>query len=88
VTSPQLSYEPVIFEGAVSTRFVIRGDANGDLSRDIADIVYIVQHMFNLGPPPVSLQAGDANSNLSLGIDDLVYLVDYYFKGGPSPATP
>jgi len=88
VTSPQITYDPAVVAGTISTRYVLRGDVDGNLQHDIADIVALAQYMFNFGPAPVSVQAGDANANFGLGVDDLVYLVDYFFSGGPPPPTP
>ncbi|MFH1688342.1 MAG: hypothetical protein ABIE70_12580 [bacterium] len=72
-----------------------RGDINHDnLGPDIADLVFLVNYMFNGGPVPqcdVPLGSGyyaeaDIDGNL-LGPDiaDLVYLVNYMFNGGPAP---
>ena len=59
-------------------------DANGS-GTDISDLVYLVDYMFNGGPPPPNLIAADINGELGLDISDLVYLVDYMFNGGPAP---
>ncbi|HOP08165.1 MAG TPA: S8 family serine peptidase [candidate division Zixibacteria bacterium] len=88
LTSPQLTYDPVVHAGQIITRYVMRGDVNGDFSIDIADVVYLVTWMFQGGPAPIAVQAADVNANLQVGIDDLVYLVDYEFNQGPPPVTP
>ena len=67
----------------------IRGDVDhsGVLPTDIADLVYLVDYMFNGGPVPVCGGEGDIDGSGVEPIDiaDLVYLVDYMFNGGPEP---
>lgn len=64
------------------------GDLDGSLTEvvDIADLVYIVDYMFNAGPAPPIPEATDLDgSGGSLDIADLVYIVDYMFNAGPPP---
>ena len=65
----------------------IRGDTdhNGTCS-DIADLVYLVNYMFQSGPEPPCMGEADIDgSGIGPDIADLVYLVNYMFQGGPSP---
>ncbi len=66
-----------------------RGDVdNSDKAPiDIADLVYLVDFMFNQGPPPPCYDEGDIDGSGVAPIDiaDLVYLVDYMFNAGPEP---
>ncbi|MCK4606866.1 MAG: S8 family serine peptidase [candidate division Zixibacteria bacterium] len=68
---------------------VIRGDVDhsGALPIDIADLVYLVDFMFNSGPEPECFDEGDVDASGVEPIDiaDLVYLVDYMFNEGPTP---
>jgi len=66
------------------------GDADGNGSGpDIADLVYVVNYMFNGGPAPVDLNATDVDgSGSGPDIADLVYLVAYMFQGGPGLLCP
>ncbi|MEZ5357822.1 MAG: dockerin type I domain-containing protein [Candidatus Zixiibacteriota bacterium] len=64
------------------------GDANGDLSLNVGDAVYLVNYIFKGGPPPDPIESGDANCDGSTNIGDAVYLVNYIFKGGPAPCCP
>jgi len=68
---------------------VIRGDVDhsGVLPIDIADLVYLVDYMFNQGPEPECFDEGDVDGSGVEPIDiaDLVYLVDYMFNSGPAP---
>ena len=66
----------------------IRGDIDysGGII-DIADLVYLVDYMFNAGPAPPCFEEGDVDGSGVAPIDiaDLVYLVDYMFNQGPAP---
>jgi len=64
----------------------IRGDIDYQLNGiDISDLVYLVDYMFNQGPPPPCFEEADVNCDGSLDISDLVWIVDYMFTGGPPP---
>ncbi|MDH3892097.1 MAG: C25 family cysteine peptidase [candidate division Zixibacteria bacterium] len=66
------------------------GDVDGSsLGPDIADLVYMVDFMFNGGPEPPVMAASDVDgSGGTIDIADLVYLVDYMFSSGPAPVCP
>lgn len=67
---------------------VARGDvdhSDGGTPIDIADLVYLVDYMFNGGPEPPCLQEADIDAGGGVDISDLVYLVDFMFSGGPAP---
>jgi outer membrane protein assembly factor BamB len=70
------------FHGFVS---FIRGDANGDSSITISDVVYLINYVYYSGTPPNPQEAGDANCDAVVNILDIVYLINYIFKGGPAP---
>ncbi len=67
----------------------LRGDIDhsGVAPVDIADLVYLVDYMFNQGPVPECFDEGyiDGSGVEPIDIADLVYLVDYMFNGGPEP---
>ncbi|MCK4606507.1 MAG: T9SS type A sorting domain-containing protein [candidate division Zixibacteria bacterium] len=53
---------------------------------DIADLVYLVEYMFEGGSPPDIMDAADVNGScFGPNIADLVYVVDYFFQQGPEP---
>ncbi|MFQ5454109.1 MAG: hypothetical protein ACE5D6_07975 [Candidatus Zixiibacteriota bacterium] len=67
----------------------IPGDFNYDLSADIADLITVVDYMFNNEINtfwPRNLIDVDSSGNVDIA--DLVYLVDYMFFNGPVPITP
>ncbi len=61
------------------------GDANGDGSVDISDVVFLIAYIFSGGSAPSPLLAGDANCDSTVDISDVVYLIAYIFSGGSAP---
>lgn len=75
---------PVQINGA----FIIckAGDVDGSGAGPyIDDLVYMVDYMFNGGPPPPNPASADVDGSGALDIADLVYIVDYMFNLGPAP---
>ncbi len=65
-------------------RFV-RGDLNGDLLIDIADIVLILEFVSTSGTKPPCQLAADINGDGALDIADGVYAVAFLTGGAPPP---
>jgi hypothetical protein len=63
----------------------IPGDANGDMTVNVGDALYIVNYVFKSGPAPEPLEAADANCDVTVDVGDAVYLINYIFRGGPPP---
>ncbi|KPK77241.1 MAG: hypothetical protein AMJ89_02815 [candidate division Zixibacteria bacterium SM23_73] len=63
----------------------ILGDANGNSSTDIADVVFAVNYLFINGPPSCPYHAADTNCDGLVDIADVVCLINYLFLGGPLP---
>jgi hypothetical protein len=63
----------------------ICGDANNDGDINVADVVYIMDYIFQGGPPPDPYCSGEVNGDGSVNVGDAIYLVNYIFKGGPEP---
>jgi hypothetical protein len=63
------------------------GDANGDGSVDISDVVYLISYIFSGGaaPTPNRVGSGDADCSRNVDISDVVYLISRIFSGGPPP---
>ncbi len=65
----------------------------GDVTHDtdgpnIADLIFLVQFMFQDGPEPVCLAETDINGNgAGPDIEDLIYLVTFMFQDGPAPVA-
>jgi hypothetical protein len=64
------------------------GDANGDGTVDVADVVFLVKYVFKSGPAPKPVAVGDVNNDLDTNVADIVYLINYVFKFGPPPDCP
>ena len=72
----------------VKVELLLCGDANGDGSVNIADVVYIITYLFLGGPPPyfgLPFCPADANGDGVVNVGDAVYIVAYLFLGGPPP---
>jgi len=61
------------------------GDANGDGSVLLPDIVSIINFLFRSAPAPNPLCRGDANGNGTVLLPDIIYLINSIFKSGPAP---
>lgn len=69
-------------------RFFRRGDVNGDGARDVADAVFLLQHLFSGVEAPPCQDAADADDDGRLNLSDAIYLLAYLFLGGAAPAVP
>ncbi len=65
----------------------ICGDADGNQLVNIADVVYLINYIFDGGPAPDPLEVGDVDCNQLVNIADVVYLITYIFDGGPAPCA-
>jgi len=63
------------------------GDATGDGSIDIADVIYLINYLYVHGPSPDPLLTGDLNCDGTSDIGDVIYLINYLFKQGSSPCN-
>lgn len=61
------------------------GDVNGDGIIDVSDAVFIINYLFQGGPPSNPPSAGDINGDCFTGLSDLIWLLNYLYKGGPPP---
>jgi hypothetical protein len=61
------------------------GDANGDGQVNGIDVVYLVNYLKGIGPPPDPLLRGDANGDCVVNGIDVVFLVNYLKGIGPAP---
>ncbi|MEM7166676.1 MAG: FG-GAP-like repeat-containing protein [Planctomycetota bacterium] len=68
----------------------LRGDANSDLTINVADAVRVLTHLFPSGAPPVidCFSALDANDDGAIDISDPVRILGYLFGGGGDLAPP
>jgi hypothetical protein len=66
----------------------VRGDANGNGTVDVGDVLYLVNYLYRGGPAPSPVDAGDANCDGIVFVNDIIFLVNYLFRGGPPPGCP
>ncbi len=63
----------------------VLGDADGNGSTDLADLVYLANYLFKGGPAPDVLARADANSDCAVNVADIVYMVHYLLGNGSPP---
>jgi hypothetical protein len=61
------------------------GDVTGDEHVTVADVIYLINHIFHGGDPPSPLKVADVNRDCILDIEDVVYLIKYLFLSGRPP---
>ncbi len=61
----------------------ICGDANGDMSVNVADAVTIISYIFAFGDVAYPVQASDANCDGSTNVGDAIHIVNHVFRSGP-----
>jgi len=66
----------------------LRGDANADGVRNLADAISVLQYLFGGAGKSACLDAADANDDEKLDVADAVYLLRYLFAGGAPPPPP
>ncbi len=67
-------------------RVYARGDANGDLRRDVADAVTILAFLFEHDAAPICREVADANADGRLDLSDAICVLLTLFAGRPVPA--
>ncbi len=66
---------------------LIRGDADGNGSIALADVISTLQYLFAGGSAPC-LDALDCNDDGSVALNDVIAGLNYLFSGGQAPAAP
>jgi hypothetical protein len=61
------------------------GDANGDSTVTLGDVVFLIGYVYKGGSPPCIPEAADANGDCMVGLGDIVYLITYLYRGGLAP---
>ena len=77
--------ESLTYTMFVEHRDYLAGDIDLNGALDVADIIYMVDFMFNEGEPIMLNEVADVDNNCVIDIGDLVYLVDFQFTSGPPP---
>jgi hypothetical protein len=76
----------LMFEIQRDSTFYQCGDANGDGTIDVSDVVYLVNYLFKEGDPPDPLEAGETNCDGLIDVGDVVYIINYLYKDGTLPS--
>jgi hypothetical protein len=61
----------------------LKGDLNFDGAVDVADVFYLINHLFAGGSAPFA--SGDLNGDRKVDVLDVFYLINHLFAGGPAP---
>jgi hypothetical protein len=69
----------------LTNTYYMSGDANGDGSVDVGDVVNLTSFLYKGGSPPDPLWTGDCNCDQVVNLGDVVYLINYLFEAGPPP---
>jgi hypothetical protein len=69
----------------VSVVMLLRGDCNNDGAIDAADVVYLINYLYQGGFAPDPMEIGDANCDGTVDAGDVVVLINYLFQGGDPP---
>src|SRR5512142_1302592 len=80
-----LTFLPVLI--SADTKF-IRGDANADGKKDIADAIQIVYFVALSGPASTCQKAADLDDNGAIELSDAVYFLNWYFLNKTAPKAP
>ncbi|MCH8027390.1 MAG: S8 family serine peptidase [candidate division Zixibacteria bacterium] len=88
LTTASTSYTPIVFVGSISSKEIIRGDANYDDKISVSDLVFLIDFIWRGGPGSVTVQSLDMNFDYKIDTKDITYLVDFICRGGPAPPTP
>jgi hypothetical protein len=80
--SVPFNYDP---PGELFAWWSVPGDANNDRVVNVADIVFLVNHLFwGMGPPCI-IEAGDPDSSCVTDVGDIIRLGGYLFAGTSAP---
>ncbi len=68
----------------------VRGDANGDMVVEMADVVFTLKYLYVPGSPePPCMDGGDTDDDGAVVMSDGIYTLQYlYIPGAPDPLPP
>jgi hypothetical protein len=65
----------------------MRGDADYNMTINVADPTYLTDYLFFGGPAPPCFEEGNADGLGGINVADPTLLTDYIFFGGAAPAS-
>ena len=91
VTGQTTQQQPTLVDGTmtvVNFNSFVRGDCNNDSTVNIADGIYGINYLFQMGPEPTCDDACDSNDDGGIDASDCIYIFNYRFLDGPAPEAP
>ncbi|KPL00676.1 MAG: hypothetical protein AMJ91_03700 [candidate division Zixibacteria bacterium SM23_73_3] len=61
------------------------GDPTWDGVIDLADVLFLINHLYKGGPAPDPMEIGDVTCDGEVDFEDVLFLINYLYKGGPAP---
>ena len=71
----------VQYEG-IDDNPTMKGDANGDGTVNIGDVIDLIDYILNAELTSIDMQAADVNADGGVNIGDVIDLIDYVLNGG------
>ena len=63
------------------------GDVNDTCNKDLMDIIYLINSLYNDGPQPIPVaDVGDTDCSETINIFDIVLLIKFLYIDGPRPS--
>lgn len=73
-------FDAIGAEPVVQGPTFLRGDANADDTRNLADAIFILSHLFTNGEDPTCLDTADVNDDGGINLADAIQLLSYMFS--------
>jgi hypothetical protein len=80
-----MSNSPIVAAGDTISCSYLPGDANGDASVDMLDILFLVGYLYKRAPAPDPLMSGNMDADPIINMLDAICLIQFLFKAGPPP---
>ncbi|MCK4858457.1 MAG: dockerin type I repeat-containing protein [candidate division Zixibacteria bacterium] len=84
----EINVFPTLVSGSLTVVAPLYGDCDDNGVVEVADIMSLVEYIFQGSTQPNPLSIGDVNCDGLVNIADVVYLINYIFGSGPSPGDP
>ena len=75
----------VVKAGYAHAPYVMHGDATGDGTIDVADVLHLINYLFLGTSAPCPTEAGDCNCDGVVDVADVLCIINYLFLGTSPP---